>query len=62
MNECGASGSAFQTTAVTTAGSREIAAAAVVVLIAEMAISESFGGEFRRSVESWGERRERNRL
>ena len=28
-------------------------------LISEMAMSESFAGEFRRSVESWGERRER---
>jgi len=28
------------------------------VLISEMAISESFVGEFGRSVELWGERRE----
>ena len=30
------------------------------VLNSEMAISESYGGEFSRSVEWWGERRERN--
>ena len=30
------------------------------VLISEMAISESYGKEFRRGVEWWGERRERN--
>jgi len=29
------------------------------VLNSEMAISESYGGEFSRSVEWWGERRER---
>jgi len=29
-------------------------------LISEMAISESYAGEFRRSVESWGKGRERN--
>jgi len=42
------------------ASRKPLSARVLGVLISEMGISESFVGEFGRSVELWGKRRERN--